>query len=203
MSAATTTPKGELTRSAIVEVAHELFITHGYHGTSMRQIAKDAGIALGGIYNHFDSKEDVFRTVFLENHPYLEMLPAIESAQGDTIEELVRDAANQMLTAINRKPHFLNLMFIEIVEFKSAHTHELFKTTFPRGMQIVQRIAEAEGSLRTIPPPMLIRAFVGLFFSYHLAEIIIGEAAPPEFRDNAIDYYVDILLHGILEAGGE
>ncbi|MFH1634107.1 MAG: TetR/AcrR family transcriptional regulator [Chloroflexota bacterium] len=203
MSAATTTPKGELTRSAIVEVAHELFITQGYHGTSMRQIAKDAGIALGGIYNHFDSKEDVFRTVFLENHPYLEMLPAIESAQGDTIEELVRDAANQMLTAINRKPHFLNLMFIEIVEFKSAHTHELFKTTFPRGMQIVQRIAEAEGSLRTIPPPMLIRAFVGLFFSYHLAEIIIGEAAPPEFRDNAIDYYVDILLHGILEAGGE
>ncbi len=199
MSAATTTSKGELTRSAIVEVAHELFITQGYHGTSMRQIAKDAGIALGGIYNHFASKEDVFRTVFLENHPYLEMLPAIESAHGDSIEELVRDAANQMLAAIYRKPDILNLMFIEIVEFKSAHTHELFKTTFPRGMQIVQRMAEAEGSLRTIPPPMLIRAFVGLFFSYHLAEIIIGEAAPPEFRDNAMDYYVDILLHGILE----
>ena len=200
MSAATTTPKGELTRSAIVEVAHELFIMQGYHGTSMRQIAKDAGIALGGIYNHFDSKEDVFRTVFLENHPYLEMLPAIESAQGDSIEELVRDAANQMLAAIYRKPDFLNLLFIEIVEFKSAHTHELFATTFPCGMQIVQRMAEAEGSLRTIPPPMLIRAFVGLFFSYHLAETIIGEAAPPEFSDNAMDYYVDILLHGILEA---
>lgn len=199
MSAATSTSKGELTRSSIIAAAHNLFNTQGYHGTSMRQIAKDTGIALGGIYNHFDSKEDVFRTVFLENHPYLEMLPAIESAQGDTIEELVRDAANQMLASINRKPDFLNLMFIEIVEFKSAHTHELFETAFPRGMQIVQRIAESEGSLRTIPAPMLIRAFVGLFFSYHLAEVIIGEAATPEFRDNAMDHYVDILLYGILE----
>jgi len=199
VSAATSTSKGELTRSSIIAAAHNLFNTQGYHGTSMRQIAKDTGIALGGIYNHFDSKEDVFRTVFLENHPYLEMLPAIESAQGDTIEELVRDAANQMLASINRKPDFLNLMFIEIVEFKSAHTHELFETAFPRGMQIVQRIAESEGSLRTIPAPMLIRAFVGLFFSYHLAEVIIGEAATPEFRDNAMDHYVDILLYGILE----
>ncbi|MEA3351299.1 MAG: TetR/AcrR family transcriptional regulator, partial [Chloroflexota bacterium] len=180
-----TTPKGNRTRTAIVETAHDLFIRQGYHGTSMRQLAKETGIALGGIYNHFSSKEDIFRAVFFENHPYLEMIPAIEAAHGDTIEELVHDAANQMLAAIERKPGFLNLMFIEIVEFESVHTHELFETTFPRGMQIVQRIADAEGSLRPIPAAMVIRAFIGMFFSHHLAEIIIGAAAPPEFHENA------------------
>jgi AcrR family transcriptional regulator len=191
--------KGELTRAAIIEAAHQLFITQGYHGTSMRQIAKKAGIALGGIYNHFAGKEDIFGAVFIENHPFLEMLPTIEAAQGETVEAFVRDAANQMMEAIYNKPDFLNLMFIELVEFKSAHVRELFEMIFPRGIQIAQRMASADGTLRDIPVPILLRAFISLFFSYYLADVILGETAPPEFSENAMDYYVDIFLHGILE----
>lgn len=193
-----TTPKGEQTRAAIVQSAHELIVAQGYHGTSMRQIAQKAGIALGGIYNHFSSKEDIFRAVFMENHPFLDMIPAIEAAQGETVEEIVRDAAVQMLEAIKRKPDFLNLMFIEIVEFKSIHSHEMFETAFPRGLQIVQHLAGSEGQLRDIPLPMFIRAFMGLFFSFHLAEVILGDVAPPEFREGAIDHQIDIFLHGVL-----
>jgi len=200
MSASATT-KGELTCSAITEAAHELFITQGYNATSMRQIAKKAGIALGGIYNHFSGKEDIFKAVFLENHPVLEMIPAIESASGDTVEEFVRNAADQMMAAIARRPHFLNLMFIEMVEFKSAHVQEVFMENLPRGVGIVDRLINAEGNIRSIPAPMLIRTFISLFFSYHLAESIFESVAPVEFQANAMDYYVDIFLHGILEPG--
>ena len=191
--------KGELTHTTILEAAHELFITQGYHGTSMRQIAHKAGIALGGIYNHFSSKEDIFQAVFIGNHPFFHMIPSLEAAQGDTIEEFVRNAAHQMMESIYNRPDFLNLMFIEIVEFKSAHVHDLFETTFPRGMKIVERMTEAEGNLREIPAQMLIRAFISLFFSYYLADVVIGQVAPIEFSENAMDYYVDIFLHGILE----
>jgi AcrR family transcriptional regulator len=198
MSAAITT-KGEATYSAIVEAAHDLFITQGYNATSMRQIAKKAGIALGGIYNHFSGKEDIFKAVFIENHPYLEMIPAIESASGDTVEEFVRNAADQMMAAMARKPDFLNLMFIELVEFKSTHMREVFMENFPRGIGIVERLVNAEGNIRTIPTSMLIRTFIGLFFSYYLVESIFENVAPIEFQENAMDYYVDIFLHGILE----
>ena len=198
MSAAITT-KGENTRASITEAAHDLFITQGYNATSMRQIAKKAGIALGGIYNHFAGKEDIFKAVFLENHPYLEMIPAIESASGETVEEFVRNAADQMMASIAGRPDFLNLMFIEMVEFKSAHVQEIFLETFPRGIGIVERLASAEGNIRPIPAPMLIRTFIGLFFSYYLAESIFENVAPTEFQENAMDYYVDIFLHGILE----
>jgi AcrR family transcriptional regulator len=198
MSAATTT-KGELTRAAIVSAAHDLFITRGYNATSMRIIAQKANIALGGIYNHFASKEEIFKAVFIENHPYLEMIPAIESAQGDTIEAFVRNAAQQMMVAIGRRPDFLNLMFIEIVEFKSNHMHEIISETLPRGISIIEKIASKQGNLRPIPAPMLIRTFIGLFFSYYLAESIFGNFTPLEFKKNAIDYYVEIYLHGIIK----
>jgi hypothetical protein len=127
------------------------------------------------------------------------MIPALESAQGETVEDYVRNAADQMLKAIYHRPGFLNLMFIEIVEFKSVHVHNLFNIAFPRGIQIVNRMRAAEGTLREIPTPMLIRAFISLFFSYYLADILLGEMAPPEFSENAMDYYIDIFLHGILD----
>ena len=53
-----TQTKGETTRIAIEDAAVKLFMEHGYHATSMRQIAEHAGLALGGIYNHFSSKEE-------------------------------------------------------------------------------------------------------------------------------------------------
>jgi AcrR family transcriptional regulator len=196
----TTLPsKGEMTRSVILQAAHDLFIAQGYHGTSMRQISRKAGLALGGIYNHFANKEDIFTTVLMENHPILEMLPVLENAEGETVEAFVHNAANQLMQSIYRRPNFLNLMFIEIVEFKSVHVHKIFKTTFPRGLKMVERMSATEGKLREIPPPMLIRAFISLFFSYYLSEVLLGEAGPPGFKENGMAYYVDIFLHGIMD----
>ena len=152
-----------------------------------------------GIYNHFDSKEEIFEAVFLESHPFIEMIPVIDNIQGNTIEEMIRDAAAHMLTAIHNRPGFLNLMFIEIVEFNSVHTHVMFESAFPQGLQIVQKFTKAKGKLRPLPPQMVVRAFVGMFFSYYLAEVILGDAAPSVFKENAMDYQIDILLHGILD----
>lgn len=192
------TPKGELTRASIIQASHDLFITQGYHGTSMRQIARNAGLALSGIYNHFASKEDIFIAVLMENHPILELLPVIENTHGETVEEFIHNAADHLMHAIYQRPDFLNLMFIELVEFKSTHIHKLFKITFPRGVKMVERIIGTKGKLREIPAPMLVRAFISLFFSYYLSDIILGEAGPPEFKENAMAYYVDIFLHGVL-----
>ena len=193
--------RGELTRAAIVQAAHDLFIAQGYHGTSMRQMARKAGLALGGLYNHFSSKEDIFIDVLVDNHPILEMLPALENAEGETVEAFVHNAANQLMQSMYRRPDFLNLMFIEIVEFKSAHVHKIFEATFPRGLTMVEKMVAARGKLREIPAPMLIRAFISLFFSYYLSELILGEAGPPGFKENGMAYYVEIFLHGVLENG--
>jgi AcrR family transcriptional regulator len=191
--------RGEQTRTAILQAAHDLFIKQGYHGTSMRQIAQQASLALGGLYNHFSSKEQVFEAVFLTFHPYHEVLPLIAAAQGTNPEQLMQDATRRMVQAVEGRPDFMNLMFIEMVEFKSVHARQLFATLFPQGMQILQHLVGAyPEQIRPIPSPMVVRTFLGLFFGYYLTEIAFSPAAPPEFRQNAMQYFVDIYLHGIL-----
>jgi len=195
----TSPTRGEQTRSDILQAAHDLFIKQGYHGTSMRQIAQRASLALGGLYNHFSSKEQVFEAVFLAFHPYHEVLPLIAAATGANLEQLVQNAIERMVQAVEGRPDFMNLMFIEMVEFKSVHAQRLFADLFPHGMQILGNLVGSyPEQLRSIPSPMVVRTFMGLFFGYYLTETALAPGAPPEFRANAIQHFIDIYLHGIL-----
>ena len=190
--------KGERTRAVLLDAAKRLFVSQGYHGTSMRQIADEAGLALGGIYNHFGNKEDIFVAVFAERHPFLIVLPVIQTAQGDTVEALVRDAAGRMIAELGKNQEFLNLVLIEMVEFEGKHFSMMFEILFPPLMEFALRFQTVRGPLRDIPLPTVLRAFLGLFFSYFITEMIIGNLLPAEMKVGAFDHFVDIYLHGIL-----
>jgi AcrR family transcriptional regulator len=51
------TPKAEETRSRILATALQRFRDHGFDQTTMRDIASEAGVAIGSAYYYFDSKE--------------------------------------------------------------------------------------------------------------------------------------------------
>lgn len=52
------------TREKILNESLDLFAENGYHGTSMRKIAKAVGIKGSSIYNHFSGKEEIFSELF-------------------------------------------------------------------------------------------------------------------------------------------
>ncbi|MEZ5000261.1 MAG: TetR/AcrR family transcriptional regulator [Bacteroidales bacterium] len=53
-------------RSLILGVSLELFAEEGYHNASISKIAERAGISKGLIYNYFESKEDLIRTIIID-----------------------------------------------------------------------------------------------------------------------------------------
>ena len=56
---ARTTPKADATRRRIFEAALEMFREKGFEQTTMRDIAKEAGVALGAAYYYFASKDAI------------------------------------------------------------------------------------------------------------------------------------------------
>ena len=47
------------TRDDVVRAASRLFASRGYHGTSMRDLAREVGVLGSSLYSHIDSKEDL------------------------------------------------------------------------------------------------------------------------------------------------
>jgi TetR/AcrR family transcriptional repressor of mexJK operon len=53
-------PKDPAKRQAILEAAKTLFLRHGYEGSSMDAIAREAGVSKLTVYSHFTDKDTLF-----------------------------------------------------------------------------------------------------------------------------------------------
>lgn len=194
------TKKGEVTRLAIEDAAMSLFLEQGYHATSMRQIADRTGLALGGIYNHFTSKDEIFQGIIVDKHPYKQILPAILAAEGETVDEFFKNAATIVITELSKQPEFINLMFIELVEFKGKHGSLMLREIAPKVLPVFEKIVKSRKNLRVTNPAVLMRSFFGMIISYFVTEMIISDSVISKLMPkNTADLYTDIFLHGILK----
>ncbi len=67
-------------RDAILDAAGRIFQHDGLHGARVAEIAKVAGISVGTVYNHFPSKEELYRALCARNTERFLEAARVESA---------------------------------------------------------------------------------------------------------------------------
>jgi len=193
--------RGDHTREIILNSAYSLFLRNGYHGTSMRQIASDSNLTVGSLYNHFENKEEIFITVLKQYHPLFEILPRMMEIRAGSMQEFLHKAAKALTEQLYPHKDFLNLMFIEVVEFRAAHLPDILDTILPQIDQLSLQFAPFQSQLRPIPLRVLIRAFLGMFFAYAITEMFLDERFTTYSSQETFDIFLNIFLYGILVNG--
>lgn len=95
---------------AIKQAAMELFARNGYHSTSISQIAKEAGVSKGLLYNYFDSKEALLHDIIMEAVEMAnEVMGNILSSDADAAEQL-RMMTEVTFGIIQKDLHYWKLM---------------------------------------------------------------------------------------------
>jgi AcrR family transcriptional regulator len=79
--------KSAETRARILDAAMELFRRQGFEETTMRQIAKEAGVATGAAYYYFDSKDAIALAFYEQSQQELEPLIEQALASGKHLKE--------------------------------------------------------------------------------------------------------------------
>lgn len=194
------TSKGEEARTAILHAAWKLFITRGYAGTSLRDIAKAAGNrAVGGIYNHFPSKEALFAELLQMAAPVAEMRAMFASLHGDTAPALIRAYLRAWLPISLRYYEYLKLVQIDLSEFNGANIQRIFPEMEMPYQQFVAAIQQLPG-LKPMPTVVLMRLIDVLVAGY----AVTARYGPEDARavltpEEWVDVLVDALLVGIAE----
>jgi AcrR family transcriptional regulator len=74
--------KSDQTRTRILEAALALFRRHGFEQSTMREIAKETGVALGAAYYYFASKDAIVMAFY--ERAQMELAPRIEEGLSST-----------------------------------------------------------------------------------------------------------------------
>jgi AcrR family transcriptional regulator len=105
-------------RRDILQAAEALFATSGYHGVSIRDIARAAGVPLALVGYYFGPKVELYQQIYRERAGYIQIrLAALAQAQalaspGELLEEIVKAFVLPVLdvAASADGRHFLRLI---------------------------------------------------------------------------------------------
>jgi AcrR family transcriptional regulator len=99
-------------REELLVTARESFRTSGYAGSSLRQIAAQAGTKQAMIYRYFDSKADLFEAAVLE--PFANFLDELNEQWRDT--DATKLSNDDLITGLTS----------QIYQFALTHRADLF-----------------------------------------------------------------------------
>lgn len=100
----------------IMQVATNLFVREGYAATSLVDIARGAGVATRTIYQHFGSKEEIFRDVMYARDTAA-VTPVPVLAPNVSLEEAVLQAA-EYACEVTFRSQTIDLMRLAVSESK-------------------------------------------------------------------------------------
>jgi AcrR family transcriptional regulator len=128
---ATLFAKGEDRRQRILAVAQRLVTRNGGRGTTLSQIAQEAGVTTAGLLHHFESKEQLL-------HAVLDARDADDLAHvditGDVVEQLER-----VIGRFERSPGLIGLFTVLLTENldPGAPLHDRFLGRYQDAVAIV------------------------------------------------------------------
>jgi AcrR family transcriptional regulator len=193
------TQGGEATRQTLIEASFRLFTTKGYNAASMRDIAAEAGITAGSIYNHFADKEQIFTAVILAYHPIVRVLPVLSEVEGQSAEQLIRDAAHRMVAEMEKNPGIFSLVAIEIVELNGKHLEQLITEMLPHVRGFLARVYASGSKLRPANPLTFFRSFIGMLLGYGVTHFALRRTASLQMPEASLDDLIEFFLHGVIE----
>lgn len=165
----------------VLNVAAEYFLAHGYQGTSISAMARDAGISKESIYRYFSSKKELFEAVIeSELHAYQEELHSLD-IEFDSIplDVALTKTAESILEVVttDRTLGLRRLIFQE-----SRHSPEIGQYYYEIGPREAYRnlehIFEFHKDEFTLGPEKLANYFVAMVLHHAMLIRQCGVAGP-------------------------
>ncbi|MGA2590575.1 MAG: TetR/AcrR family transcriptional regulator [Bryobacteraceae bacterium] len=113
----------------IERAALKLFTRQGFHGTTVREIARNTGISMGKLYLYYPTKEDIFIDLVqhmgqkLEAIRQKELLPLMQSPDPETLRKLGMAVGR----IVSENLDYWRLMYVDVVEFRHKHFIHSFR----------------------------------------------------------------------------
>jgi AcrR family transcriptional regulator len=148
------TARAEDTRRKIYEAAMEMFREKGFEETTMRDIAAKAGVALGGTYYYFSSKDAIVLAFYHEMQEASRTVVSDALADKKKLKERIRAVLDQRLKLLEPNRKFCAALFRHAPDGSDPLSPFSEETHLIRNAAIEQMRIAVEGGDVKIPPDL-------------------------------------------------
>ena len=187
-------------RRLLEDAAIRLFCERGFCAVGLRDIAEEAGVSLGNIYNHFPSKEPLFAAVIDRLHA--DFVSHTEPLAGFLAKARLPEEAEQLghvvKQMVERHRTYLTLVYVDIAEFGGRHVRVHYQNLATVFRQVLTPLI-ANRSIASWVDPGVAFALLYLQFSTHFViERLMGATRHLGVDDDAaIETITRMFLVGI------
>src|SRR4051794_15680570 len=99
----------DISRTQLLDAAEEVFGQKGFHEATLKEVAELAEFSVGSVYSFFESKDDLFRQIFLRRgDEFMGGMRAVLSSDAPPLEQL-RALVDFQVGFFRTHPHFARL----------------------------------------------------------------------------------------------
>jgi len=155
--------------TAIKAAALELFAHKGYHHTSISDIAREAGISKGLMYNYFNSKEELLTSIVNDAmNSGEDILHVLEDPSLDP-SLVLAELARQSVTMVKSNLHYWKLITSLAFQTEAMKSLEvLLKNQRERNIKLAVSLFERMGSQTPLEDAYLFGATMDGIFVYYM-----------------------------------
>jgi AcrR family transcriptional regulator len=184
-------------REDILNASLNLFAEKGFHGTSMRDIARAADITEGLIYHYFASKRDLFRAI-IEEHSFLPLLRTLpDLAEHLDLRALLIVLARGFFDVLRQNTQLTRLLLQEVQVFPEEK-EAFFADAVGRSITELAQIIDGRMSARArsqVDPQVASRIFFNSLLAFFVEqEILGGKHLLPADEQVYIEHLVDMFV---------
>ena len=186
----------------IEEAALRVFTRQGYHGTTVRDIATEANVSLGNIYNYYKTKEEVYVSLVRRYGRQMAEIQqkTLKPLLGRFDEDGLKELASAVRDIVYKHPDYWRLMYIDVTEFGNKHFAHSFRQLSKNLEQLAGGYTKDGHEIRDgVNRPAAYAAVYLQFFTYFLVEKLFGgkqHLGLPE--DQAITQMIDMFRSGVM-----
>lgn len=148
------TARAEDTRRKIYEAAMEMFREKGFEETTMRDIAAKAGVALGGTYYYYSSKDAIVLAFYREMQETSTSLVGDALADKKKLKDRIRAVLDQRLALLAPNRKFCAALFRHAPDGADPLSPFSEDTQLIREAAVAQMRIALEGGDVKIPPDL-------------------------------------------------
>lgn len=184
-------------REDILRASLHLFADRGFHGTSMRDIAREAEITEGLIYHYFASKRDLFRAI-IEEYSFLPLLRTLpDLAQQLDLRALLIVLARGFFDVLHQNTQLTRLLLQEVQVFPEEK-EAFFADAVGESITELARILDDRMSARArtqVDPQVSARLFFNALLAFFVEqEILGGKHMLPADEHVYVEHLVDMFV---------